>query len=186
MKEPCFKWKNNSGDESMKILIVYHTMTGNTEKIAKSLQEGLAGEEVTLIKAEEADPLALKSYDLVLVGSGIYAGTFHKSVKKLLKDASQLPAQFALFYTHADMDPITYQTYPSKVRKIIDKAGSSIVAEFECLGENKGVSPEQIEAQLQALPPDQREAVDIQRKLLIGHPNAEDLEKAKNFAKSLI
>ncbi len=170
----------------MKILITYYSMTGNTAKLAQSMHEALAGEEVVLEKIEDLDPSTLKTYDLVLLGSGIYAGALHKSIKELLKNAPELPSKFVLFYTHATIDPVTYQTFPKKIRKLIDNAGSKIEAEFECLGEQKGVTEEEVQKRLQSLPPAKRKTAEDQVKFLKGHPNSEDLENAKTFAKSLI
>ena len=170
----------------MKILITYYSTTGNTEAVAKAINEALAGEEVTLKKVEEVDPSGLKSYDLVLLGSGIYAGRFNKTVKKLLKSTEELPPKVALFYTHATIDPKTYQPFPRKIRKILEKGACTICAEFECLGENKGGTEEQRQMMLQNLAPEERKKAEEQMQKLKGHPNAEDLENAQQFAKSLL
>ena len=62
----------------MKILIAYHSDTGNTEKVGNAIKETLAGEgqDVTAMAAKEADPSTLGSYDLVVLGSGIYGRAF--------------------------------------------------------------------------------------------------------------
>lgn len=169
----------------MKILIAYYSMTGNTEKIAKSMSEALAGEELTLKKIEEVDPATLNSYDLVLLGSGIYAARFHKTVKKFLKATEEFPPKLALFYTHATTDPETYQTFPRNIRKIIEKGGCTLCAEFECLGETKASEEEQ-QQRLQGLSPEEKRKAEEQMANLKGHPNAEDLENAKKFVKTLI
>ena len=161
-------------------------MTGNTEKIAKGMYEALAGQDVTLKKVEELDPLTLNSYDLVLLGSGIYAARFHKTVKKLLKATEELPLKVALFYTHATIDSDIYHPFPRNIRKIIEKGGCTICAEFECLGETKNVSEEARQQQLQSMSPEERKKAEAQMAQLKGHPNTEDLENAKQFAKSLL
>ena len=150
------------------------------------MYEALAGEDVTLKKIEELDPSTLNSYDLVLLGSGIYAARFHKSVKKLLKATEELPPKVALFYTHATADPDTYQTFPRNIRKMIEKGGCTICAEFECLGETKNVSEEQQQQRLQTLSPEERQKAEEQMAKLKDHPNADDLDNAKKFAKTLI
>jgi len=168
-----------------KILIAYYSQTGNTERVAKAVHEVLAAEEVTLSKITEIDPLSLKSYNLVLLGSGIYAGSFHKSVKKLLKDAGELPPKFALFYTHATLEPRTFQSFPREIRKIIEKGGRQICAEFECLG-NQNVPEEQIKQRLQNLTSEERGKAEEQIEKLKGHPDDEDCYKAQEFAQSLL
>ena len=170
----------------MKILIAYHTMTGNTELIAKSMAEGLEGHEVVLQRAGEADPSNWSDYELVFLGSGVYAGAAGKSIKKLMKAATLLPKKFVLFSTHASPDSAIHKQAFRKVRELINEAGSEVCAEFDCLGETKNITEDQREAQLQSLPPDQRKAAEEQYKQLQGHPNAEDLEEAKRFARSLI
>lgn len=56
----------------MKILIAYHSTTGNTEKVAKAIKEGITGHEVDLLNVKGIDPSSLGSYDLAFVGSGIF------------------------------------------------------------------------------------------------------------------
>ncbi|NVM01071.1 MAG: flavodoxin domain-containing protein [Candidatus Helarchaeota archaeon] len=158
----------------MKILICYHTITGNTEKVAKSMKEGLAEENVTLIPANDVDSASLASYDVVFLGSGTYAASVGKSVRKLIKNAEALPSKFVLFYTHASPGP---NKCFYRVEKQIARKNSSILEKFECLGATKPNKE-----QLDAMTPEQREAYNK----LSGHPNETDLENAKKFAKSVI
>ncbi|MCJ7651570.1 MAG: flavodoxin domain-containing protein [Candidatus Lokiarchaeota archaeon] len=53
----------------MKILVTYYSDTGNTEKIAVAIKNGLEEQEVDLIPVKEVDPTSLNSYDLVFLGS---------------------------------------------------------------------------------------------------------------------
>jgi len=48
----------------MKILVCYFSNTGNTEKVAKSIVEGLEDEDVEILRIEDADPQNLKNYHL--------------------------------------------------------------------------------------------------------------------------
>ncbi|MFX0136131.1 MAG: flavodoxin family protein [Candidatus Hodarchaeota archaeon] len=158
----------------MKILICYHTITGNTEKVAKSMKEGLAGEDVTLIPAKNVDPANLNSYDVVFLGSGTYAASVGKSIKKLIKNAEELPLKFVLFYTHASPGP---NKCFYRVEKQISRKNSSILSTFECLGATKPTKE-----QLEVMTPEQKEAYDS----LSVHPDEKDLENAKEFAKKVI
>ncbi|MHA1455425.1 MAG: flavodoxin family protein [Promethearchaeota archaeon] len=80
----------------MKIMVCYFSNTGNTEKIARSIAEGLEGEDVELLKIEDGDPSNLKNYDLVVLGSGIYGGKLNKKVIDFMKNVSEYPPKFAL------------------------------------------------------------------------------------------
>ncbi len=52
----------------MKALIVYDSVYGNTEKIARAIASAIPGE-VNVIKASQASPSDLESVDVLIVGS---------------------------------------------------------------------------------------------------------------------
>ncbi len=58
----------------MKVLNLYYSTTGNTEKVAKAIEKALseAGHEVDTIKASEKADMDLLSYDFIFAGSGVY------------------------------------------------------------------------------------------------------------------
>jgi len=167
----------------MKILITYFSQTGNTEKIAQSICEGCEGEEVEIKPIKEVDPSTLSDYGLVFLGSGIYASRVNKSLADLLEAATELPPKFVFFNTHASKKP--YQDGFKVVKKKIGEK-SEIVAEFDCCGDNIGVPEAMRKAMVEKLPPEKRKEAEEHQQWLKGRPNAEDLENAKEFAKSLI
>jgi flavodoxin len=67
----------------MKILVVYDSMYGNTEKIAKAIAGGLSGEVITK-KAVEATAADLPRGGLLVIGSPIQAGHPLKTTQSLL------------------------------------------------------------------------------------------------------
>lgn len=73
----------------MKVLIVYDSKTGNTEKMAKAVAEGVSSEkvEVDLKKVDEADVDALPGYDGLILGSPVYYGQPSAKIKEFI-DAS--------------------------------------------------------------------------------------------------
>ncbi|MHA1491519.1 MAG: flavodoxin family protein [Promethearchaeota archaeon] len=103
----------------MKILGTFFSNTGNTEKVAKAMKEGFNGENVDLIPVKNVDPSSLKSYDLILFGSGIYASRISNTIVNLAKSASKFPSKIAYFCTHASLD--FYQKPFKKVDKILEK-----------------------------------------------------------------
>jgi len=72
-----------------KVLITYHSATGNTEKMAKLVAEGAAkaGAEVTLKPVAEIEAKHLLDYDAIIIGSPTYYGAPAAPVRKLF-DAS--------------------------------------------------------------------------------------------------
>ncbi len=72
----------------MKTFIIYDSWYGNTEKIARAIGDGLAGE-VKVVRVGEANPSELKSCDLLIVGSPVHGGRATPELEALIK---QLPA----------------------------------------------------------------------------------------------
>ncbi len=169
----------------MKVIVAYFSGTGNTEKVAKSIQEGLEGQDVDLLKIKDVDPEKLGDYELLVLGSGIYGGSVNKTVANLIKKAVKMPPKVAFFNTHSS--PMSYSGKAFKrIVKKIETAGAKVVGNFECIGENIGVPKEKQEQMFSMLPPEEQEAAKKRIEAIKGRPNAEDLQKAKEFAKTLL
>lgn len=168
----------------MKILITYFSNTGNTEKVAYSLKEGLESQDVDIFPVKNVDPLSLKNYDLIFLGSGTYASRVNKALSELINAADELPPKFVFFCTHASLN--SYQDGFKIVKKKLSKTTSEIIDSFDCIGDNLGIPEATRKAMLEKLPPDQKRQAEEHQKRLKGRPNAEDLEKVKDFARSII
>ncbi len=72
-----------------KVLVVYYSRTGNTEKMAKMIAEKLANKEikVDLKRVEEIEIDSLLDYDGYIVGSPNYFGTMASEVKKFIDES---------------------------------------------------------------------------------------------------
>lgn len=72
-----------------KVLVVYYSRTGNTEKMARLIAEHLKkmNNEVLLKKAQDTTPTDLKNADGVIIGSPTYYGSMAAEVKRLLDDS---------------------------------------------------------------------------------------------------
>lgn len=168
----------------MKILVTYYSQSGNTEKVARSIFGGCTGEETDLKPIDQVDPSDLKNYDLIFLGSGVYASRVHKSLGDLVSSAEELPAKFLFFCTHASLD--SYQDGFKVVKRKLEKTTSKIIDTFDCMGDNIGIPEATTKAMLNRLPPEQRKKAEEYQQRLKGHPDDEDLENARNFAQSLI
>lgn len=167
----------------MKVLIAYHSDTGNTEKVAKAMKEGLdeEGQEVTLLHTKDCDPSSLGSYDLILLGSCIIGGGPGKSAQNIIRKVTELPPKIAFFYTHG-----SNRAYPKAFKRLskkLEQSNTQVLGTFECIGENTTWTEEE---QLNMVPPEKREEAKKYMDSIKGRPNEEDLAKAKKFAKSLI
>ena len=75
-----------------KVIVIYHTQFGNTEKIAKALALGLGeqGIVVDCIKFEEVEVDKLMEYDLLAIGSPTYMRGISKPMKSFLEKLEQV------------------------------------------------------------------------------------------------
>ncbi|UCC33971.1 MAG: FprA family A-type flavoprotein [Candidatus Bathyarchaeota archaeon] len=70
-----------------KILVVYYTHTGNTEKMAQAVAEGakaVQGVEVELKR--QASPWKLADFDAILIGAPTYQHNMTANIRKLLEE----------------------------------------------------------------------------------------------------
>jgi len=72
----------------MKVLIVYDSVYGNTEKIAMAIAGAITGE-VKVLRVGEVNPSELESVNLLIVGSPVHAGRPTPDTKKLI---NRIPA----------------------------------------------------------------------------------------------
>lgn len=168
----------------MKILVCYFSNTGNTEKVAKSIAEGMEGEEVELLKITDIDTSILKKYDLVVLGSGIYAGKVHKKVSDFMKKVTDYPPKFAFFNTH--QSPTAYQKAFRRFTRNIEENNSEVIGEFDCIGENIGIPKETTLKMLEKLPPEARKKQEAYLEKTKDRPNEQDLANAKAFGETLL
>ena len=69
----------------MKTLVVYDSVYGNTEKIARAIGEAIAPSgELKVLRASEAKPSDLQSLDLLIVGAPTQAGKATTAIQEFL------------------------------------------------------------------------------------------------------
>jgi flavodoxin I len=85
----------------MKVLIIYDSIYGNTEEIAKSMGESIGGD-ARVLKAENSRPADLESAELLIAGSPTYGGRPTPKMKEFLdtiKSTSLKDVKVAAFDT---------------------------------------------------------------------------------------
>ncbi|MFX1358615.1 MAG: flavodoxin family protein [Promethearchaeota archaeon] len=116
----------------MKVLIVYYTKYGNTEKVAKLIAEGINStdnNEVTVSNVKDINLRKEDSYDLLLIGSPIHFGKHVGSVKKFINNLpkSQLKVNtYAVFDTYMGDDSETTEEGVCSYTKMLDKIENQI------------------------------------------------------------
>jgi flavodoxin I len=74
----------------MKALIVYDSVYGNTEKIAKAIAGAITpSNEIKILRAGEANPSESESIDLIIVGSPTQGGRPTPAIQEFLKRVSE-------------------------------------------------------------------------------------------------
>jgi flavodoxin I len=74
----------------MKAVIVYDSVYGNTEKIARAIAEAITpSNEIKVLRAGEANPSELASIDLLIVGSPTHGGRPTPAIQDFLNKVIQ-------------------------------------------------------------------------------------------------
>lgn len=147
----------------MKCIIVYVSKhKGNTKKIALAMAQEIKCEAKSV---EEVSAEELEKYELLGIGSGIYAFGMDRGLKKLLKKIKNPKGQKVfVFSTSADLNGARYH---KGMKKFLQRRGFSLVGEFNCPGAYTGW-------------------FFGKKSLNLDRPNEADLEKAKEFVESLV
>lgn len=146
----------------MKSLVVYYSKSGNTEKVARAVARGLEAE---LKKIEEVVG-DIYQYDLICVGTPVYALAPAKPVKKFLENLPDLSGKKgAGFCTmHAAGGKRTLKI----VKEKLENKGIDFLGSFSCKGASSIFA-------------------DWGPKIFNrGKPNEEDLRRAEDFGKKLL
>jgi len=111
----------------VKVLIVYYTKYGNTEKVAKLIAEGITSTESNEVIVNNVKDVNLKkeaSHDLILIGSPVHFGKHVGSIKKFINklSKSQLKVNtYSIFNTYMGEDPETTEEGICYYKKMLDK-----------------------------------------------------------------
>jgi flavodoxin len=159
----------------MKALVVYYSESGNTEKLAKAIYEGIKISDKKIATIGNANA---EDYDVIFVGFPVQASSVPAKVEKFIKEVPK-GKMVAFFVTHGSLRggqlAITALYYAFSLALELTVLGT-----FGCRGE---VSADVIEALLKK--PEHR-AWAMEAQSAAGHPDDADLEDGKEFAKSMI
>ena len=154
----------------MKTLIIYSSVHGNTEKIAKAIAEVMNAE---LKKVDDAIADDIKNYDLIGFGSGIYYGRHHKNLLKFAENANGNGKKAFIFSTSSGKKLPIINNFDKALLKKLSKRGFTVIGNFNCRGKKAYYNtPGLIIRPFCGQKEEDR-------------PNAEDIEKAKKFAENM-
>ena len=146
----------------MKTAILYASVHhGNTKKVAEAMAEALSAELFDLTKQGDVD---ISGYDLIGFASGIYYSNMHKAVRKFAEAATFRPGQKVFLVCTCGMDS---KDFTKKVRKTLEDKQVEVLDSFRCRGF------------------DTFGPLVLIGGIAKGRPNAEDLERAREYARNL-
>jgi flavodoxin I len=114
----------------MKVLVVYDSLYGNTETIARAIGGALTGD-IHVRRASEVSPADLESIDLLVVGSPTQAGRPIAPVQAFLKALPKLTAGVAVaaFDTRMPMKWVGVFGYAApRIAGVLKKRGGTLAA----------------------------------------------------------
>jgi len=137
---------------------------GNTVKIAESMASALNAK---LVEPEEVKEYRISEYDLVGFGSGIFFGKHDASLLELVDKLPKSDKKSFVFSTRG-RNSLFQNSYHEVLRKKLMEKGYSVIGQFSCRGFS-----------------DYHKIFKIFGGVNKGHPNSEELDKAKAFALKL-
>lgn len=175
--------------------MVYHSVTGNTEKIARAIHEEIQSEcQTELLQVKNVNIDRLDVYDLIIVGAPCHDSDLSVPTKHLLEALPVAPEfKLAGFFTHS-----THALDGSEsAKELFEKWAGACPLTFERIAQEKGIdflgyfncegapSPD-IEVFIkQTIITDDDEWNALIPELR-KRPNEMDVERAKTFASALI
>ncbi|WXG44991.1 MAG: flavodoxin family protein [Promethearchaeati archaeon SRVP18_Atabeyarchaeia-1] len=171
----------------MRILVTYHSDTGNTEKVAKAIHEEASKKgKADLKKLKETKAEDLDQYDLVFLGSPCHAFDLSSPVKRMLAAIPKAPKyKLAGFITH--MSPVAekhegHERCFSTFEKAIKEKQIDFKGIYDCQGVPALQIREFVKKGLNV--PDAEWEKHLRE--MEKHPSVEDLQKAKEFARRVM
>jgi len=167
----------------VKVLVAYHSQTGNTKKVADAIfGEIQCDKEIKKIE----DVAGLEGYTIAFIGFPVWQSGPSEPAKKFLS-AQGAGNHIAIFVTHAMLSTPADRQLRGKLKGILEncKACAShmnLAGFFDCQGElSEAVAELLVKSNNPAL---QRFAG--LRGMTLGHPNEEELHKARAFARDIM
>lgn len=165
----------------MKTAIMYKSLTGNTQMVAEAIESTLEKTEIVYV----GEPKEGIDADLYFVGTWIDKGSCTKEIEAFLTGLDR--KQIALFATAGfGGSKEYYNTLADRIKALI-KDTNQVKGQFFCQGKMPMSVRERYVAMMQANPEDKNLEVSIKNfDEALSHPDAADLEAARNWALEMI
>lgn len=171
----------------MKSLVLYSSVTGNTEKVAKRIAKVLRrnGHDVTFVKVDDETSVDLLVYDLIFLGSAVHqwlpTKTMMNYVKRMLKkyfssgvivpSSPIKPGKYAVcFCTYSGPHTGVSEDIPATkwMRAFLEHVGFTVVGEWHTIGKYKNREKESTIGRLGNIKgrPDEHDLAEIENKVM--------------------
>ena len=160
----------------MKTLVTYYSESGNTEKLANAIYEGLGATDSEIEQINEAKNF--EDYDIIFVGFPVHGSSVPAKAEKCLKRIPQ-GKMLAIFGTHGSLrgGPLAISAF-YYATTLATKA--NVIGTFGCRGE---VNPRLIEKLIKKA---EYKFWALEAQSAQGHPDNADLEDGKQFARLMM
>lgn len=161
----------------MRVLVAYHSKTGNTERIARAMYD-------EILTDKEIKPWdevgAMEGYGLYFVGFPVHQFGPDKAEREFLSTRTK-GKDIVMFVTHA-MPPQApmNESQMEKCRAAAD--GANLVGFFNCQGELS----QEVADMLKGMSDPQMQKFGELRHVTVGHPTGEEVEAARSFARDVM
>lgn len=155
--------KNRKVVQYLRCLIIYtSTYRGNTEKIAKIFADEINAD---LFNLKNNNDINLQEYDLIGFGSGVYKESISPKLKNFVDKLNLESKNVFVFSTSG----VGLKFYNKKLEKLLKLKGANCKGSFSCKGsfDSREFSDNKI--------------FEFMSRFSQGHPNTNDIMKAKKF-----
>lgn len=170
----------------MRVLVTCFSQTGNTRQITEAIhQELVKSNQTDFMAVEQIDIERVHDYGLLFIGSPIHAGGLAAQIKDFLGNLPYKPGfKLAAFITHASSaySRHGFESGIKQVEELCQKKEITYLGCFDCQGR---LTPELHDAVQKAQNISDDEWAEKMAEC-DKHPNAEDEEDAKNFAREML
>ena len=172
----------------MNVLNLYFSSTGNTEKVARAIYDEVSKEQSAILdEVKKVSPNDLNDYDLIFLGSACHSADLAVPAKRLLENLPSSPRfKLAGFFTCA------------ATQETVNKYAGQCMVSFETVCKEKNIdflgcfnchgnpSPELTKSMLGGGAPLSDAELEAYFEEVKKHPNPEDLQNAKEFARKIM
>jgi flavodoxin len=146
------------------ILVCCSRSHGNTAKVAHSIAEVL---DARVLEPPDVDPRQIAAYDLVGFGSGIYAASYDRELRRFVASLPPVRDRPAFVFATAGFGRVIELPIRTPLSKLVESAGYRVLGTFCCPGFDTWLPLRLIGG------------------LNKGRPNSDDLERAQQFARNM-